>query len=90
MRVEEAEERAMVMVYRGHIKNGRIELDEQVRLPEGAPVEVSVAGQQAASVTDDLGPTLYERLKPVIGIAKGLPPDASINVDHYLYGQPKR
>ena len=80
----------MVMVYRGHIKNGRIELDEQVRLPEGAPVEVSVAGQQGASGTDELGPTLYERLKPVIGSAKGLPPDLARNHDHYLRGAPKR
>ena len=78
------------MVYRGHIRDGRVELDEQVRLPEGAPVEVLLAEQQAASGNDELGPTLYERLKPVIGIAKGLPPDASINVDHYLYGHPKR
>ena len=78
------------MVYRGHIRDGRIELDEQVRLPEGAPVEVSLAPQPLAVQEDELGPTLYERLKPVIGIAKGLPPDASINVDHYLYGLPKR
>ena len=78
------------MVYRGHIRDGRIELDEQVRLPEGAPVEVSITPQPPAVQEDELGPTLYERLKPVIGIAKGLPPDASINVDHYLYGHPKR
>ena len=78
------------MVYRGHIKDGRIELDEQVRLPEGAPVEVTITPQPPAVQEDELGPTLYERLKPVIGIAKGLPPDASINVDHYLYGHPKR
>ena len=78
------------MVYRGHIRDGRIELDEQVRLPEGAPVEVSVTPQPPAVNGDELGPTLYERLKPVIGIAKGLPPDASINVGHYLYGHPKR
>ena len=36
------------------------------------------------------GLSLYERLKPVIGAAKGLPPDASVNVDHYLYGHPKK
>jgi hypothetical protein len=35
-------------------------------------------------------PTLYEGLKPFIGVAKGLPADASINVDHYLYGTRKR
>ncbi len=78
------------MVYRGHIKDGRIELDEQVRLPEGAPVEVSVTPQPPPVGEGELGPTLYERLKPVIGIAKGLPSDASINVDHYLYGHPKQ
>jgi len=77
------------VVYRGHIKDGRIELDEQVRLPEGAPVEVSLA-EQTSSVNDELGPTLYERLKPVIGIAKGLPPDLARNHDHYLHGGPKR
>ncbi|MDO8630912.1 MAG: hypothetical protein Q7R41_10505, partial [Phycisphaerales bacterium] len=74
------------MVYRGHIRDGRIELDEQVRLPEGAPVEVSLTPQLPAAAEDEFGPTLYERLKPVTGIANGLPPDASINVDHYLYG----
>jgi hypothetical protein len=35
-------------------------------------------------------PTLYERLKCVIGKAKGLPPDLALNHDHYLHGQPKR
>ncbi len=31
-----------------------------------------------------------ERLKSVIGKAKGLPADASRDIDHYLYGAPKR
>jgi len=35
------------------------------------------------------GQSLYERLRPVIGAAKCLPPDASVNVDHYLYGHPR-
>ncbi|HEY3243991.1 MAG TPA: hypothetical protein VGM03_11645 [Phycisphaerae bacterium] len=30
------------MVYRGHVQNGRIELDEPVSLPEGATVELSI------------------------------------------------
>jgi hypothetical protein len=30
------------MVYRGHVKNGQITLDEPARLPEGAAVNVSV------------------------------------------------
>lgn len=78
------------MVYRGHIRDGRVELDEQVRLPEGAPVEVSITPQPPAVQGDEFGPTLYERLKPVIGIAKGLPPDLARNHDHYLHGGPKR
>lgn len=36
------------------------------------------------------GDLLYERLKSVIGAARGMPPDASVNVDHYLYGAPKQ
>ncbi|MBL7042670.1 MAG: hypothetical protein ISR77_28805 [Pirellulaceae bacterium] len=36
------------------------------------------------------GPSLHERLRPVIGSAKGLPPDASKNVDEYLYGSDNR
>jgi predicted RNase H-like HicB family nuclease len=34
--------------------------------------------------------TLYEQFKAVIGKAKGLPPDMSINHDHYLHGVPRR
>lgn len=78
------------MVYRGHIRDGRIELDEQVRLPEGAPVEVSVNGPSAPSGSDDGRPTLYDQLKDFIGSVDDLPSDASINVDHYLYGHPKK
>lgn len=34
--------------------------------------------------------TLAERLANVLGKATGLPPDASVNHDHYLYGVPKQ
>lgn len=76
------------MSYRGHVQNGAVVLDDVVVLPEGAPVQVDLIADSQES--DEAGPTLYERLKPVIGTAKGLPPDAALNVDHYLYGQPKR
>ena len=42
------------------------------------------------AVRERLIPTLYERLKDIIGSAKGLPPDLARNHDHYLHGQPKR
>jgi hypothetical protein len=81
------------MVLRGHIKNGAIVLDEPQPLPEGAEVEVSFMPQAAPAIEehgDQEIPTLYERLKPFIGELDGLPPDASINHDHYLYGTPKK
>ena len=72
------------MTYRGRVRNGVIILDPPATLPEGAQVEVSSPSAEEAI------PTLYERLKDVIGIAEGLPADSSINHDHYLYGVPKK
>jgi len=78
------------MVHRGHVKNGVVVLDEPVPLPEGAEVRVEIV--EGTSVAREPQPpaTLYDRLKPVLGKAKGLPPDAAQNVDHYLYGHPKQ
>ena len=70
------------MTYRGHIKNGSVILDEPVQLPEGAEVTVDVAPPERPV-------PLAELLKDVIGKATGLPPDASAQKRHYLYGHPK-
>jgi hypothetical protein len=79
------------MVYRGRVKNGVVVLERSARLEEGAEVSVRPLRRAAASRRrKKQPPTLYDRLKSVVGKAKGLPPDASINVDHYLYGAPKR
>ena len=78
------------MVYRGHVENGVIQLEGAVTLPEGAEVRVEMVTAAAESPTETAGLSLYDRLKPLIGAAKGLPPDASVNVDHYLYGHPKK
>lgn len=72
------------MTYRGHIKNGVVVLDSSVSLPEGLKVEVCSVGE------DESIPTLYDRLKDMIGIAEGLPADSSINHNHYLYGVTKK
>lgn len=77
------------MTYRGRVQNGVVVLDEPVRLPEGAEVRVEVLGV-AVSDAESEEPTLYEQLEPIIGAAEDLPPDASVNLDHYLYGHPKR
>ncbi len=78
------------MVYQGHVENGQIRLEDSVVLPEGAKVRVEVLAPATGRRPEAGGLSLYERLKPVIGAAKDLPPDASVNVDHYLYGHPKK
>ncbi len=78
------------MTYQGHIENGTVVMEDGVKLPEGRKVTILLADTSAEDVSQhDEGLSLYERLKDVIGTAKGLPADASQNVDHYLYGAPK-
>lgn len=79
------------MVYRGRVKNGVVVLEGRARPEDGTNVTVHPVRKAARALRKKKGtPTLYEQLKPFIGIAKGLPRDFSINHDHYLYGTPKR
>ena len=78
------------MILSAKVKDGVIVLDDGQKLPDGTSVSVTVVEPVARAADDDEGPTLYERLKNVIGKAQGGPVDGSINVDHYLYGLPKR
>lgn len=73
------------MTYRGHVEKGAIVLDEPAELPEGAEVTVEIATHSDVAHADYVSPLLK-----YAGKAIGLPPDASVNVDHYLYGHPKR
>jgi hypothetical protein len=77
------------MTYHGHIEGGQVVYDAAPGLPDGTPVVVTVVKETTAG-EDRKIPTLYERLKPFIGTVEGLPPDASQNIDHYLYGHPKK
>ena len=78
------------MTYRGHVKNGVVVLDDEVTLPEGTEVAVDPLGPAEVDEDGAQTPTLYERLKPVIGVAKGLPSDLAENHDHYLHGRPQK
>lgn len=80
------------MTLHGHIENGAIKLDPPIALPEGAAVEVEViAVRTDGKPVDDSEPsTLLDRMKEFVGTFDGLPADASVNLDHYLYGPPKR
>ncbi|MBM4041314.1 MAG: hypothetical protein FJ290_22655 [Planctomycetes bacterium] len=70
------------MSYRGHVENGVVVFDQRAPWPDGTQVEVELAPEPPRR-------TLAERLRGVIGIAKGLPPDLAENHDHYLHGRPK-
>ena len=76
------------MTYRGTVRGGVIVVDGPAMPPEGAVVSVNVIEPMPAEETS--APTWAEVFKDVIGKAKGLPDDSSINHDHYLYGVPKR
>jgi predicted DNA-binding antitoxin AbrB/MazE fold protein len=75
--------------------NGVFRPVEPVILPEGTRVHLRVEEENGvekpvAKPTEGQFPTLLERLKDVVGSVDDLPADSSINLDHYLYGSPKR
>ena len=79
------------MVYRGHVENGLIRLEDAPILPEGVEVEVRLLAEDASSGgLKRMSSSIYETLKDFVGMADGLPASMSINHDHYLYGVPKR
>ncbi len=84
---------------RGKVKNGKVLLDDPKALPDGTEVEVrpvrksrvpAKPAKAAPKRKKSLPRSLAERYAAFIGKAKGLPPDMSINLDHYLYGVPKQ
>ena len=82
------------MTVRGKVKNGRVLLDRPRAFPDGTEVEVrSVKRRKPKARTKKKKPpprSLAERYAAFIGKAKDLPPALSENLDHYLYGLPKR
>ena len=85
------------MTVRGKVKNGKVLLSDPKAIAEGTEVEVRpVKKRKPSSRTRKPAQpkarprSLAERLANVMGKATGLPPDASINHDHYLYGLPKQ
>jgi hypothetical protein len=79
------------MTYRGHVRNGVVVLEDGRGLPDGTEVRVQPVGASASrrkAKSRELN--VSRRLLKYAGKAKGLPSDASRNLDHYLYGHPKR
>jgi len=80
------------MVYRGRVKDGVVVLESPHVLPEGTEVRVEavVVAEGDRPLLDEKGQTLGQKLMKYAGKAVGLPEDAALNHDHYLYGAPKR
>ena len=78
------------MTVSGHLQNGVVVLDSPTNLPDGTSVRVEIPETEATPLVEAQRKTLYERFESFIGTAPELPPDASVNHDHYLYGTPKR
>ena len=74
------------MVIRGHIQDGRVVLEGNVPLPEGAAVEVHVVQSPQLTQLNSADDAIYRigELAEPTGI-----PDLAKNIDHYLYGHPK-
>jgi hypothetical protein len=77
------------MVYRGHVENGVVVLEVPGALREGTEVSVQPLARCKRSIRGKR-PTAGAALRRLAGKAKGLPPDAARNMDHYLYGHAKR
>jgi len=79
------------MTYRGRIQKGVLVLDSEPDLPDGTEVQVDIRPTNGVRRSDRSGkPTVGKGLRDLAGQAEGLPPDAARNVDHYLYGHPRR
>jgi hypothetical protein len=74
------------MTVRGKVKNGKVVLTNPKALAEGTEVEVRPVKKtrKPSSKKKKLPPrSLAERYAAFIGKAKGLPPDMSVNLDHF-------
>ena len=66
-------------------------LDSSSALPDGAEVRVEIVpAESEGPLLDEHGQTLGQKLMKYAGRAVGLPEDAAVQHDHYLYGTPKR
>ena len=75
---------------RGRVEHGVVVLEIPRALREGTEVVVEPIPRSGKKSKAAGRPTVSRALASLAGKAKGLPADASRNVDHYLYGHAKR
>lgn len=74
------------MTIRAKHLGGHLVPAEPLPFDEGAEVLIETVEIIPSPSEKSLGDTLME----FVGKATGLPPDAAVNHDHYLYGTPKK
>lgn len=77
------------MIYLGHVQGGKVVFDGPSIPAEGSAVRVEVVAAADASPPVPASGFL-DHYKDVIGLKLDAPPDGSANIDHYIYGHPKR
>jgi hypothetical protein len=78
------------MTLRGHVENGVVVLDQSGALPDGTRVTVRPIADKSKGRKSERPLTVSKELASLSGQATDLPDDAARNLDHYLYGHPKR
>ena len=78
------------MTLTGHVQNGVVVFDAPNTLPDGTAVQIEPLSPKSSLPANAPKPSLLDRLGDVVGKVDGLPSDAASNVDHYLYGHPKK
>jgi hypothetical protein len=63
------------------VQNGVVILPPELKLPDGAKVEITVPDQPKTAFAD--------RYAAYVGVADDLPADLSQNIDHYVHGHRK-
>ena len=76
------------MTLLGYIRNGRIELDQPLSLPEGAKVQIEIL--DGVNQHETSGQTLGEKLLNYAGRITDAPSDLAEQHDHYLHGTAKK
>ncbi len=74
----------------GRVHNGVVVLDNPKALRDGTEVAVRPIPRTDKRPRDAKGLAARTALARLAGKAKGLPPDAARNIDHYLYGHARR
>jgi hypothetical protein len=80
------------MTYHGHIENGMVVLDSHCPLPDGTSVTVTAAAKSCGDGPESTHVKLALEISTAVPneVWDTLPRDGASNVDHYLYGAPKR